>query len=135
MVLKTAERQSLITVQGVAGYWQTRTGGEGTAAASKEFDGGSLTAEIITGNIEYSDVVVTRMWDDQVDGRLFPWLLTMQGRLVAWISDAQTDANLVPTGDVLQFLGTLIKVTPPQANTNSNAAKKISLTFAISQVA
>lgn len=133
--MKSAERQSLITVEGLNGYWQSRTGGDFRYTATKEWDGGALTPDVLTGNGDVTDVTVTRLWDDSRDGPLLPWLLQQNGRWDTTISDSQTDANLVPTGDVIQYFGRLTGVTPPQGNSSSSAAKKLTLTFSCTRVA
>lgn len=45
------------------GYWLTLAGGDATVPVVKGRDGGSPTMQIVTGNVDYSDMTLTRNFD------------------------------------------------------------------------
>lgn len=130
-----AQRQFLIKVDGVDGYFATRTGGETTADAAREFDGGSLTPEILTGPAQTGDLTVGRPYKPERDAHLIRLYRPLVGRLRKTITVQPTDADLVARGKPTVYNGVLIGISDPEANAGSGDAARVELTFAVETVA
>lgn len=130
-----AQRQFLIKVNGVEGYFATRTGGETTADAAREWDGGSRTPEVMTGPAMTGDVTIGRPYKPQRDGAVLAKLRPLVGRLRTSVTVQPTDGDLVALGKPTVYTGVLIGLTDPEANAGESAAARLELTFAIERVA
>lgn len=95
------QRQFLVTVEGVPGYWAMLTGGEVSVPNSKEFDGGSPTPGIVYGNPVVADLVVTRNYSAARDASISTQLkagISSGAPLIAQISQIPTDPAFHPNG-------------------------------------
>ena len=126
-----SQRQSLVTVDGIDGYWAQRTGGEGDTPFTKVYNGGDLNPELLAGPTTYTDVVLTRPYDRVRDGQYKAFLLAAQGSWQTTIAEVDTDANLIPQATGVSWVGKLSHVKWPETNSSSGAAAEIALTFAI----
>lgn len=131
----SAARQFLIRVSGIDGYFSTRTGGEMTSDASREFDGGSLTPEVLTGPATPGDLTVGRPYKPERDAELLRRLRPLVGRWRTSVASTPTDRDLVAVGSPTVWQGVLIGVNDPEADAGSGDAVRIELTFAIELVA
>lgn len=67
--MKVAQRQFLVTVQGVRpfrdlpGYFAAKTGGNVSADTTKVWDGGSLTADVVSAPADVENITLTRPFD------------------------------------------------------------------------
>jgi hypothetical protein len=126
-----SQRQSLVTVDGIDGYWAQRTGGEGETAITRVYNGGDKMAELLSGPTTYTDLVVTRPYDRVRDGQYKAFLLAGQGSWMTTIAEVDTDSNLIPQATGVSWLGKLTHVKFPETNSGSGAAAEIALTFAV----
>lgn len=131
----SAARQFLIRVSGIDGYFAKRTGAETTADATREFDGGSLTPEVLTGPATTGDLVVRRPYKPERDADVLRRVRPLVGRWRTSISATPTDRDLVAVGKPTVWTGILTGVNDPEADAGSGDAAEIELTFAVELVA
>lgn len=129
---KSAQRQFLVKVAGISGYFMTKTGGNITAETSKVRDGGSDQPDVIPGPAEAEDVTVSRPFSVARDGNLLPDLRRKVGSWVTTVSVTPTDANLVPVGTATVYSDAILTgVNEPEVDANSGDAATFELTFAV----
>lgn len=131
----SAQRQFLVKVDGVDGYFATKTGAETTSEVTREFDGGSLEPELLAGPASTSDLVCSRPYKPERDAHLVRLYRPLVGRLRKTVSVQATDADLVAVGRPTVYPNALlIGVSEPDTDANSGTASRVQLTFAISRV-
>lgn len=130
----SAQRQFLIRVAGVDGYFATRRGGEVTADSSREFDGGSLVPEVLTSPAQPGDLTVGRGYKPARDDAVLRVLRPRVGRWRTSVSVQPTDRDLVAVGRPTVYHGILTGVSDPEADSNSGDPARLELTFAIESV-
>lgn len=136
MAFKSAKRQFLVRIDGIDGYWATRTGGKKAVATSKVFDGGARIADILTANPLVDDITLGRPYDRDRDGPLVKQLLPIAGTWDTFVYETPTDENLVPAGDPLVYNARLVSVGPPEPDAGGGATEAVlQLVFACRDVA
>lgn len=129
---KAAQRQFLVKVEGIDGYWATKSGGNIGADASKVYDGGRLDPDVLSSPAEADDVTVSRPYDPYRDGPLAKDLRRRVGRFRATVSVSPTDEDLVVIGEAAVYPDALLTgLSEPEADAASGDAARIELTFAI----
>lgn len=130
--MKAAQRQFLVKVDGIDGYWAQKSGGEITSDSTKVFDGGALRADVIASPPEVGDITVTRPYDPLRDQEVINQLKSRVGTWVTTISVTPTETDLRAArvrGDVYpQAL--LIGLRLPESDAGSGDAADYELTFA-----
>jgi hypothetical protein len=129
------QRQFLVTVEGVSGYWAMLTGGDVSVPNDKAFDGGNPTPGLVFGNPVVDDLVVTRNYSAARDASISATLkagIAAAAPLVALITQVPTDPAYSPNGaagDTWQ--GTLTKVQVPSTDATKSGASPatLALTF------
>lgn len=127
----------LIDVAGIAGTFQTKTGGEVGVEHTKDFDGGALVPGVAQGKPNVTDLVVGRAYKVPRDSEIAKDLrgrLARGARFPAIITCRALNEQMVPTGQVDVYDGLLQKVSPQEANANSAQASRLELTFTITSV-
>lgn len=133
---KAAQRQFLVGVEGVTGYFATKTGGETSADTSDVFDGGQLTPEKMAAPSSTANVVVGRPYDPERDAPVIARLRPQVGRWRTTVSVQPTDADLVPVGGPTTYANALlVRVQDPEADAASGDPSMLELEFAIETVA
>jgi hypothetical protein len=131
-----AERQALITVAGIAGYFSKINEITKSAAATKQFDGGAKIPEILMAPAEVEDITISRPFRPGRDAALLPGLLLQVNNWYTSITVAWTDANLVPVGNTpVGLTGWLTKVQTPAVDAGSGTGMMLQLTFSIDNAA
>lgn len=130
----SAQRQFLIKVNGIDGYFATRRGGETTSDAAREFDGGSLVPEVLTSPATPGDLTVGRAYKPERDAGVLSSVRPKVGRWRTSVSVQPTDRDLVAKGRPTVYHGILIGVSDPEADANSGDPARLELTFAIESV-
>lgn len=131
----SAQRQFLVKVSGVDGYFATKTGGRTASEVTREFDGGSLEPEILTGPASTEDITVSRPYKPERDAHLVRLFRPLVGRLRHTVTFQPTDADLVAVGKPTVYPGAvLIGVNDPDSDANSGQAARVELTYAIPRV-
>lgn len=130
-----SQRQFLVSIQGMQGYWAARSSGGLQAATTKEFDGGSKVPYVLTAPPLVEDLTVSRPFVPGRDDNLLTNLLTQVGSLQTTISQVPTDPNFAVNGGGVTWTGILSTVTPPDMNSNSNDGAMLTLVFTCTAVA
>lgn len=132
--MKAAQRQFLWTVDGIPGGFASKSGGEITSDATKVWDGGSLTPDVIASPPEVGDITLTRPYDPENHQELLTSLISKVGQLRTTISGQPL------SGDMRSVRGAsprvypnalLIGVREPESDASSGDAADFELTFAV----
>ena len=131
-----AQRQFLVKVSGIDGYFAQKTGGGVSSDVSRVFDGGSLVPEVLASPAQAGDVTVSRPWNPDRDAAVLARMRTLVARWRTTISVHPTDADLVPIGSPTVYANALLTaVGDPEADAGSGDPPTLSLTFAVPTVA
>lgn len=130
---KLAQRQSLVSIEGIPGLWAMKQGGNVASETSSVYDGGQLRPEILTAPSLAENVTVSRPVDDVRDLPEMRRLKGLVGRFTGTITVQHTDADLFPIGDPEVYPDAiLVNYNEPDADASSGEAKRLELVFAIS---
>lgn len=133
---KAAQRQFLVTVAGVRGFFATKSGGDVSSDVSTVYDGGSLTPEKLASPATADDVTVGRPYDPARDASELARLRPLVGRWRTTVSVQPTDADLIAVGRPVVYANALlVGLTDPEADAASGDAATFELTFAVETVA
>lgn len=130
-----ASRQGLVTVAGISGYWSKIDAVSKTATATRQFDGGSMQAEILMSNPEVDDFTVSRPFRPGRDDAELPNLYNGVGSWSTTITIQYTDARLSPVGAPISIAAWLTKVETPAVDSGSGDAMMLVLTFSPTTIA
>lgn len=129
---KSAQRQFLVKVAGIDGYFMTKTGGDISADTNKVYDGGSTTPDVLAGPAEAGNVTVSRGYDPIRDGSILSRLRVQVGQFTATVSCTPTNRDLVPVGDPTVYSDALlVGLTEPEYDASSADPATYELEFAI----
>lgn len=136
MATKPSRRHGfLITVSGVDGFFDTKSGGAKTAGNRKYFGGGNDVPAILKDRAEYADLVVGRAFsiarDAAVIARLRPVVDTEQEFTV---KVQPLNADRIPEGPSTTYRGMLVGQTDPDVDSENGDPATYQLTFAIAEV-
>jgi hypothetical protein len=130
--MKASQRQFLVKVAGIEGYFMTKSGGNISADTSKVYDGGKIDPEVIASPAEADDVSVSRGFDPYRDGPILADLRRRVGRFRATVSATPTDEDLVAIGEATVYPEALLTgLNEPEHDASSGDAATFELTFAI----
>ena len=134
--MKSAQRQFLVKVAGIEGYFATKSGGDITAETSKVYDGGSDTPDVLAGPAEVDDISCSRAYDLQRDEPILRQLRRQVGRFSTTVSVTPTDRDLIAVGQPVVYPDALLTgVVEPETDASSGDAAEFELTFAVGKVA
>ena len=134
MGAKSSQRQFLVKVSGIDGYFASKTGGNITAGTTKVFDGGSLTPDVLTGTPEVDDITVSRPYEYGRDHAVIKRLRNLVGSWTTTVSVTPTDRDLVALADPTVYSDALlVGLTDPDADAASADPATLELVFAISK--
>lgn len=130
--MKAAQRQFLVKVAGIEGFWATKSGGNVSSDASKVYDGGSLDPDVLSSPAEADDITVSRAFDPYRDGPILRDLRRRVGRFRATVSVTPTDEDLVAIDEPTVYSDAVLTgVTEPDFDAASGDAATFELTFAV----
>jgi hypothetical protein len=129
----TSQNQFLITVDGIPGFFATKSGGVPSIQVSKDFDGGSNDPVLSNSRPVYSDLTVGRRWDIDRDAPIEIAERKNIGK-DRTITSQPCDADFVATGPKTVYRGRLQAVNPPDADANSSNPARFALVFSIQKV-
>jgi hypothetical protein len=131
-----SQRQALVRVSGVTGYWSTKTGGETSADTSTAWDGGSLTPEVLSSPATTANIVVSRPYRPAIHQSIRKSLAGKVGRWRTTVSVQDVDADLHPIGRPVTYADALlVRVTAPEHDAGSGDTSMWELEFAVSREA
>lgn len=133
--MKAAQRQGLVKVSGIDGYFMTKSGGNLSADTTKVYDGGSLTPDVLSSPAEADNVTVSRAYDDARDGNTLKRLRQQVGRLRTTVSVTPTNEDLVAIGEPTVYPNALlVGLTDLEVDASSGDAQTFELEFAVGTV-
>lgn len=133
---KGAQRQFLVSVAGIDGFFATKSGGNVSADVSRVWDGGQDRPELLPAPAEADNLTVGRPYDPDRDGPLLNSLRIQVGRFVTTVTVQPTDRDLAPVGDPQVFpLALLSSVNEPDTDAASGDVATLELEFTIGQYA
>lgn len=131
-----SQRQFLVKVSTVDGYFASKTGGSVTADSTDVWDGGALTPAKLASPATTEDVTLTRPFDPDRDRSVINRLRPLVGRWRTTVSVQDTDADLVAIGPPTVYANALlIGLTDPEVDAASGDATTFELVFAVESVA
>lgn len=129
---KMAQRQSIVTIEGIPGNWATKSGGNVSADTTPVWDGGADRPEILASPSSAENITVSRPVDDQRDLSEMKRLKQVVGRLRATITEQPTDGDLFPIGEPDVYPNALlVGYNVPQYDAASGDPKVIELEWAV----
>lgn len=134
---KTAQRQWLTKVAGIEGTWATFSGGEVAVEHTRQYDGGALVPDLLSGNPTVSDITVSRGYAPERDGSTRANLsrALAQGKgFATTITRQPTDEDYTPMGEPEVYEVKLKTVTPSDSDANSADASRFQLVFSCRSV-
>lgn len=134
----TTNSQNLVTVSidgKSRGIFDTRSGGESTAAVTKYYPGGARTPVVDAARGDVSDVTVTRRHDGQRDEDLVKEVRRLIGRGVMKVTEQPLDVDGVAYGKPTTYSGRISSVTGGDADSNSDDTRMVSITMVAVAVA
>lgn len=132
---KAAQRQFLVKVSGIDGFFSTKSGGDISADANKVYDGGSLTPDVVAAPAEVDNITVGRPYDPNRDAALLKRYRALVGRWATTVSVTPTDRDLVAVADpVVYDNALLVGITDVEADASSGDAATFELEFAVGGV-
>lgn len=133
---KSAQRQFLIRVSGVGGYFATFSGGGVSAEMADVYDGGASTPEKVSSPARTEDIVVSRPYDPERDQPVINALRKRVGKFRATITKQPTDPDFGPVGEPNVYPNCILQaVSEPEADASSGDPSAFELTFAFEGVA
>lgn len=131
-----SQRQHLTNVDGVAGYWASRTGGEVTAETSKVWDGGALRPVTLSAPAETGNIVVGRPYYPDRHQAVRRDLSKRVGRWRTTITVQDTDPDLVPIGTPDVYADAmLVRCTPAEGDASSSDGGVWEMEFSVDGLA
>jgi len=129
---KTSQRNFLVKVIGIDGFFATKQGGDKTSTATKVWDGGVLTPDILSSPPDVTDVTLTRPYDRDRDPVVIAALREEVGRRRYTVTVTPTDRDLVATGakPTVYADALLTAIREPDVNASSGDSTSYELTFA-----
>lgn len=111
------------------GVFDTRSGGESTAAVNKYRAGGSRTPVADAGRHDVADVTITRRWDQERDIDVVRQLRSRVGVGMLKVTEQPTDVDGIAFGKPTTWSGRLSSVTGGDVDSNSDDTRMISVTM------
>lgn len=133
--MQAAQRQALIKVDGIDGYFAQKTGGEVTSETNKVYNGGQKKPEIVASPPDTDDVVCTRPYDPDLHQELVERLKKRVGdwRTTISITPTASDLTALRVPPTVHPLALLKGVRAPEWDAGSGDAADFELTFAVSE--
>lgn len=130
--MKSAQRQFLVKVGGIDGYFATKSGGNISADTNKVYDGGAISPDVLAGPAEAENISVSRAYDYNRDEPVLKRLRQQVGRWQTTISVTPTDRDLVAIAQPNVYPeALLVGITEPETDSASGDAATFELEFAI----
>ena len=134
--MQATQKQVLVSVSGIPGYWNESSGADVTAAVTKIFEGGNERPVVLGGVPETSDIEVIRPYHPDTHGTILAKLKKEVGRGRFTVTKQPTDANKVKVGKPETHPSCLlIGATSTEHKEGSGDAQTWKLTFSTSGAA
>jgi hypothetical protein len=129
----SAQRQALIKVDGIDGFFAQKTGGEVGSDTNKAWNGGERKPQIVAAPPETGDVVVTRPYDAELHQDLIERLARLVGtwETTLSITPTHTDLTAVKATPTVHPKALLTNLRRPEWDASSGDVSDWELTFAV----
>lgn len=136
MVSKPSRQMNfLVSVSGISGLFQTKTGGDTSSDVTKNWDGGSLTPAMLTTPASTDNITVSRAWDTSRDRTAHAAARKKVGRWVTTVSVTPTNDDLVAVASPTVYSNAvLVRVSEPPVDSSSGDPATFELEFAVGSV-
>lgn len=132
---KSSQRQFLVRVGDIPGYFVTKSGGSITADVTKAYDGGDPSPDLIAAPPNVENLTLSRNFDPLRDGPILRNLRKQVGVFESTITVTATDRDYIAADEpVVYSPALLVGVTEPDADAGSGDQAMYSLEFAVSEV-
>jgi len=132
----SAQRQFLVSISGIDGYFMTKSGGEVSAEATKVYEGGAKTPVIITAPADVDNITISRNYDPERDASVLSALRAKVGVETKTVTVQPTDRDLVASGKPIVYAeAVLVRIGEPEFDANSGDMATYELEFAVKTVA
>lgn len=133
--MKSAQRQFLIKVSGVDGFFQTKSGGSIGADTNKVWDGGQIDPDVMSSPSQIDNITVSRAFDIDRDEAMLGILRKKVGRSRHVLSVTPTNEDLQATGKPVVYSDALlVGLTEMDADSSSGDAATFEFEFAVGSV-
>lgn len=130
--MKSSQRHFLVRAEGIPGLFSTKTGGEITSNATKNYDGGSTRPDVLTSPPEVGDITIGRGYDHERDAGIVRLLRNSVGTYQTTVSVTPTNRDMEALDDAETYPNaTLVGFTPGDVDASSGEISSFALTFAI----
>lgn len=120
---------------GSLGVFDTRSGGEVSGVVVKRRSGGMGPIKQSAGLPDYGDVTISREYEPARDHELYRTLTSRAGKAEMSVSHYILDENGQRFGRPVTYVGKLLTVTAPDADSESSDTAMLSLTMSVRSVA
>lgn len=132
---KSAQRQFLVKVSNIDGYFMTKSGGNISADTTKVYDGGETRPDVLSSPADVENITVSRAYDHQRDSETLVQLRGKVGKLRTTVSVTPTDEDLVAIGSPVVYSDALlVGLTDVEVDASGGDAATFELEFAVSGV-
>jgi hypothetical protein len=132
---KSAQRQFLVKVSGIDGYFMTKTGGNVSADTTKVYDGGEPRPDVLSSPADVENVTVSRAYDHQRDADTLARMRGQVGKLRTTVSVTPTDEDLVANGNPVVYSDALlVGFTDVEVDASGGDAATFELEFAVGSI-
>lgn len=126
----SAQRQFLVSVAGVQGYFANKSGGNVSGDVTESWDGGSLEPEVLGGPARPDELTVSRPFKRERDAATLKLLRSRVNRWRTTVAVQPTDEDLIAVGDPTVYSECLLTgVNEPEVDAASGDAAVLELTF------
>jgi hypothetical protein len=133
--MKSSQRQFLVKVQGIEGYYMTKTGGNTSSEVTKAYDGGNSVPDLIASPKDVENVTVSRGFDPIRDGQLLRTLRGKVGVFETTITVTPTDRDYAALDQPVVYSPALLTgVNEPESDASSGDLATYELVFAVGDV-
>lgn len=131
-VVKQHQSEFLVTITGIAGNWDRRTGGAKESAISETVDGGTGVLHQKGARPRYEPLVLSRTYELAREPDLEALLDEQVGVGLYTITEQPLDARRTAQGRPAIYANCLLsRVAPGDSDSNSAEFRTIELTFAV----
>lgn len=128
------QRDYLVKVSGVDGYFQTITGGRKASDVTHDFDGGSRDPEVLTSPAVVENIVVGRTYKPERDAAFVKRVRDRVGITPKTITVFDVDADKQIIGVNRQYDGIIVGFNEAAVDANSGDRSRFEIEFAVTRV-
>ena len=129
-----SQRQFLVRFDGIDGLFATAEGSGKTSDVSREFDGGAVDGEVMTGPAIPKNLRVSRGFRPVRDSAVLARADRECGTWRTMATIQPTDRDLVPRGRARRAAVVLVDYDAPAVDVNSGETARLNMDWAVERV-